>query len=1063
MEDYLMHSGKAHDENPPGRGSGRYPFGSGKRKHQHAWDLKSRIDKMRAEGKEPKEIAKELGWTMDQYNKESQKFEKVGNTSRYKAELEIANHEIALDKHEELLWYRSHNDPKTGEPYTTTEIARQMGFKNESTLRSFEKSTKNSEESPVFVAANKIMEEASKTGYLDVGKGSALYLDITEDRMKTALLVAEKEGFKIANDVHVKQLNDSDNFTTRKILVSPDELKANPDLSPMQLAYKAIKANNVERFYDEQDTRLDAQKDPTMQHIDPVRIDPSRIKVRYAEQGGTAKDGMIEIAADIDKNGNIVPRNADLSLGLRADGEFARYAQVRIAVDGGKELAGKENPTGGMYIKGMAVYNVDLPKGTDILVNSNKSETKGLAKALKPMEEAKDNPFGASTIQRWYEDPKTGEKKLSAVQIVGATTMDDHDAHVEGRWAEWSKNLPAQFLSKQNLGLVKQQLKVDVMKNEDEFETIMSISQPVVKRQLLIDFAESCDKAAEELKGAPLPGQKTHVLLGSETLKDNECFCANYDTGTTVALVRFPHESPSQIPVLKVNNRNKEVKDMVGKTPLDAVAINKHVADQMSGADFDGDNVLVLPMSRKNADGSFDKAYNIKAQKMLDDLKGFDTEEYGLNNPRYAHMAKKDKDGNLTDEPTYYYPKTEKAKGTEMGKASNLITDMYAKGCDDPHEIARAIKYSMTVIDSKKHKLNYKAAYVDLGIDELKRKYQTQPDGKVGGASTLISKSSSPVNVKRMEWDYGKIDPNTGEKIMRTPQQTTKMKRKPVYAEAPEGYTYEDAAGKTHKSKYFKDKNGKNVVATYTGKVVKNKDGSYSYEPGKGRQQWVDDKEVDRTMEVSRMSRAKDAYELLSKNPSKIEVTYADYANHMKSMANNARKAAVMIDTSYPVDPKMKKEYANEIASLEKKLINSKKNAVRERQAQTLATSRVNAEIDANPGMYDDASSRKKLRDRAQKQARYDCNAHRDMVTFTPSEWEAIEKKAVSATKLRELMAHADQADYTRMALPRSNSISSAKKSRIRTLAAQGYTQEEIAKMVDGVSTSSVSSILTGD
>lgn len=33
--DYLAHYGKGHDDNPPGRGSGRYPYGSGKRPHQH--------------------------------------------------------------------------------------------------------------------------------------------------------------------------------------------------------------------------------------------------------------------------------------------------------------------------------------------------------------------------------------------------------------------------------------------------------------------------------------------------------------------------------------------------------------------------------------------------------------------------------------------------------------------------------------------------------------------------------------------------------------------------------------------------------------------------------------------------------------------------------------------------------------------------------------------------------------------------------------------------------------------------------------------------------------------
>ena len=1052
MDNFLMHYGKAHDETPPGRGSGRYAWGSGERAHQHSWDVLSRIEKLEATGMTPKEIAKAMGWTMEQYNKETGKMELVGNTARFKAEKEIAVHDVAMDKTEAVLWYRSHNDPKTGKPYTTSQIARELGFSNESSLRSFEKSSKFSQESPVYKAAETIKENIAKTGYLDVGKGSNLYLDITDDRMKTVLALLEKEGYAVVNDVNVKQLNDSGNYTTRKILISP-EMAGTNQIENMKIAYDALKNNKVERFYDETDIARDSRKDETGQTYDPVRIDPSRIQVKYAEQGGTAKDGMIEIAATIDKNGNVVPRNPDLCIGYRPDGELARYSQVRIAVDGGKALAGKDNPTGGMYIKGMAVYNTDLPKGVDILVNSNKSETKGLAKALKPMEEAKENPFGAATIQQFYTD-KNGNKKLSAIQIVGATTMDNHDAHVEGRWAQWSKNLPAQFLSKQNLSLVKQQLKVDALKKQDEFETIMSIKQPVVKKQLLIDFADGCDKSAEELKGAPLPGQKTHVLLASKSLKDNEAYCANYDTGTTVALIRFPHAGPFEIPVLKINNKNKEVKDMIGKSPLDAIVVNKKVADKLSGADFDGDNVIVIPMSKRNKDGSFDKRVGIKAQETLKDLQGFDVEEYGVNNPRFSSMVGTD------GKPTYKYPKTEKAKGTEMGKITNLITDMYAAGCDDSKELARAVKYSMVVIDSKKHELNYKQAYKDLDIRELEKKYQTKENGRVGGANSIISKSTSTISVDKMEWRYGKIDPKTGEKIFTAPQKTTETKRKPVYAEAPSGYSYTDNAGKVHKSKYFVDENGKKVVATYTGKVVKNKDGNYGYSPGTGKQVWVDDKVVPRQMEVSRMSNAKDARELLSKNPSKIELTYADYANHMKAMANEARKAAVSTNTSYKKDPAAEKAYAAEVKSLNAKLVKAEKNAIRERQAQTLATSRVNAEMDANPGLYDDANDRKKLRDRALKQARYDCNAQKDRVTFTDSEWEAIEKKAVSATTLSKLLRNADSIEYTQKALPKSTGISSAKRSRIKTLAAQGYSQEEIAKMVDGVSTSSISNIL---
>ena len=86
----------------------------------------------------------------------------------------------------------------------------------------------------------------------------------------------------------------------------------------------------------------------------------------------------------------------------------------------------------------------------------------------------------------------------------------------------------------------------------------------------------------------------------------------------------------------------------------------------------------------------------------------------------------------------------EQTKQTEMGKISNLITDMTLKGASDD-EIERAVKHSMVVIDAVKHHLDYKQSYIDNNIDELKAIYQAKPTGRNGGASTLISRASSTV------------------------------------------------------------------------------------------------------------------------------------------------------------------------------------------------------------------------------------------------------------------------------------------------------------------------------
>ena len=124
-----------------------------------------------------------------------------------------------------------------------------------------------------------------------------------------------------------------------------------------------------------------------------------RILVKFKEDGGADRDGLIQLRRGVD----------DISLGN------AKYAQVRIAVDGTH------------YLKGMATYSDDIPKGYDIVFNSNKSQSKGKLGAMKEMDlENPENPFGASIksfddqlvrAQRHYID-KNGVEQQSALNIV---------------------------------------------------------------------------------------------------------------------------------------------------------------------------------------------------------------------------------------------------------------------------------------------------------------------------------------------------------------------------------------------------------------------------------------------------------------------------------------------------------------------------------------------------------------------------------------------------------------------------------------------------------------------
>ena len=456
----------------------------------------------------------------------------------------------------------------------------------------------------------------------------------------------------------------------------------------------------------------------------------------------------------------------------------------------------------------------------------------------------------------------------------------------------------------------------------------------------------------------------------------------------------------------------------------------------------------VIPMTRKNKDGGFDKVVNIKSMESLPGLKDFNpTAEYGEK--RYLN--------------TKYHKMTTQEKGIEMGVVSNMITDMYAKGCENYEHLERAVKYSMVVIDAEKHKLNYRQAYKDYGIEELKDIYQHNSDGS-HGASSLLSRSKSTKEVPIRSERY-LIDPETGEKNYLTPNKTTKAERVRVKVEAPAEYRWIDDNGRAHKSKYLKDENGNDIYATVGGKIKQDKTGNYYYDRGTGKDAkdiYVNTGNTKPIMQkIPKMEYYKDARQLLSDNPNEIEKTYADYANHMKAMANQARKEykRLQIEEKQKIDPVARKRYSAEVASLEAKLTEADKNRPRERMAQLLTNSRVNAALADDPEKYDSAEEKKKLRGQVLKQARIDCGAQKQRVTFTDAEWEAIQKHAIGETKLMKLLDNADSEEYTARALPRESRINDSKKALVQAYYSAGYSYEQIAAMT-GVSQGSISGIV---
>jgi DNA-binding CsgD family transcriptional regulator len=219
------------------------------------------------------------------------------------------------------------------------------------------------------------------------------------------------------------------------------------------------------------------------------------------------------------------------------------------------------------------------------------------------------------------------------------------------------------------------------------------------------------------------------------SMKETEVYAPNFRDGEKVVLVRFPHGGIFEIPELTVNNRQPKARKALGDAK-DAIGINSKVAARLSGADFDGDTVLVIPNNSRK----------IKTAPALEGLKGFDPQ---AAYPKYDGMK----------------VMSSRTKGIEMGVVSNLITDMTIRGAT-PGELARAVRHSMVVIDAEKHELNYRQSAIDNGIPQLKAKYQGSARG---GASTIVSRKKSSIAVPerrpRPAARGGSVDKETGKKV----------------------------------------------------------------------------------------------------------------------------------------------------------------------------------------------------------------------------------------------------------------------------------------------------------
>lgn len=793
--------------------------------------------------------------------------------------------------------------------WSKVKIGERMGL-NESSVRALLVEGELDKVNAIQTTANMLKSHVDTKGMIDIGKGVEHHIGVTRTRLDTAVAVLKEQGYTV-HTIHIPQANLPGQFTPLRVLAKPGITERNVNMNRANIKQITDRSEDNGRSF------LGLQP--------PISISSKRIAVNYGPDGGKAADGVIYVRRGV----------KDLQIGSK------NYGQVRIAVD-------KSH-----YLKGMAIYKDDMPPGVDLVFNTSKHNTGNKHDVMKELNrDDPENPFGSV-----YTQVRNSKGKVtSAMNLVNE----------EGSWDRWSKTLSSQMLSKQSPTLAKQQLDLTFDRRKREYDEIKSLTNPMVRRELLIQFGDSVDSAAVHLKAANMPRQANKVILPIQSIKPGEVYAPSMRNGERVALVRHPHGGTFEIPQLTVNNRNREARQILGNAQ-DAIGIHHSVAQRLSGADFDGDTVLVIPNKKKL----------ISSTPALEGLKNFDPQVYALHK----------------DSPIPHI--TASRKQTEMGKISNLITDMTLQGAKSD-ETARAIRHSMVVIDSEKHHLDYKQSEIDNGIRNLKEKYQRKSNA---GAATLISRAGArrPIDEvrPRSARKGGPIDLATGRRILEPTGRTrneVRVDRNPVTGR-------------------------KTFVPTGRRVTIKSR--------------------------PKALSVTDDAFSLVDEPAFPMEKIYATHSNKLKGMANASRKEALAIKPPQ-ANKVAKKVYASDVHSLNAKLRLAEYNAPLERQAQLITSTYVSQAKKKNP--YMEPEEIKKIKQQALRTARARTGANKHKIEISPSEWNAIQAGAIAPTKLKKIIENSDQDKLKALALPKKNlKVGASELRRAKIMLARGYTQAEVA------------------
>lgn len=855
----------------------------------------------------------------------------------------IAKDEIVLEETHRAKTLRDKD-------WSVKAIAENMGL-SVATVRARLKQSEDAKKSSIRNTAEAVRAEVDQYGIVDIGRGVSTRMGISPERLRAAVSVLRDEGYETYS-LTIRNPG-TKNSTNHLVVVPPKTGFA--EASRMARGPKGIHTMG---------TWTENEGISYLNLHAPMSISSKRVKVDFAEDGGADRDGMIYIRPDV----------PDLSIGNN------HYAQVRVLVDNTH------------FIKGVAIKKDDLPDGIDVVVHSNKSRDVGKLGALKSIQEDPDNPFGSSIKSQIVSvDPKTGtQKTTSAMNMV----------YEEGDWDTWGKSLPSQVLAKQPHSLIKSQLEVTRKQTQERLDEINSITNPVVRRKKLQDYADQIDSDAVDLKAAAMPHQRTQLLLSVPAMRKNEIYAPNFETGESVVLIRYPHGGRFEIPEVVVNNNNRTAKKLLGNAK-DAIGVHPSVAERLSGADFDGDTVAVIP----NKSGAIKGVESLGSAKTYyeKELNGYDPKrKYG----GYEVVGQKlnKKTGEMEDVGNFPLMKN---TGMEMGMITNLITDMSIQGAK-PEHVVRAVKHSMVVIDAEKHKLNYRQSAIDNGITQLKKQYQGASNA---GAQTLLSKATADTKIPkrklRLQQEGGAIDSETGK-----------------------------------------------LVYVPSGKMT----GVYD----KTTNTWTGEKRP--VMEtVKKLALEDDAFKLVQDPNNPVEYMYATHANTMKAMANAARLQASKIPNP-PQNKRAKEVYRDEIKKLDSDLKKADAQRPLNRKAEIVANATIKQKKAEDPQLYLDKDRLQKVERMAKAAARARYSLEKPTIEITDRQWDAIQSGAVSANMLKNILEFADPKRVESLALPRKNAVmTSAISARAKAMLATGATTADVARALGVPASTLTAAIRRGD